>query len=56
MDFSRETGAALAWLLLFTILLSGALHDRMKTSAPHVVAEGKASAVNKLAVSVQVLR
>jgi hypothetical protein len=30
MKFSRETGAGLAWLLLFALLTGNALYDRKK--------------------------
>jgi hypothetical protein len=41
VDFSRETGAAVAWLLLFAFLTSSAVYERVGQSAPQVVTAAK---------------
>ena len=38
MDFTREKGTALAWLLLFVLLAGGALYERVFKQTDAVVA------------------
>jgi hypothetical protein len=36
--FSRENGAALAWLLLFVLMVSGTIYDRAVRAPDRIVA------------------
>ena len=36
--FSRENGAALAWLLLFVLMVSGSVYDRAVRAPDKIVA------------------
>jgi hypothetical protein len=36
--FARETGAAIAWLLLFLLMVSGAVYDQAVKPAAKIVA------------------
>jgi hypothetical protein len=41
MNFHREKGLALAWLLLFVLLTGGAVYDRLSGPSPHVQTAAK---------------
>jgi hypothetical protein len=41
MNYSRATGAAVAWLLLFVLIIGGSIHHRLHTATLTDVAKAK---------------